>query len=126
MSEDINRFERTLALNTAAESLGLDPTTRKAMTHVETLISALSQLGLTWNDIPEKFSLDDAIRSTMGEVALKDLCAADPGLELTIQAQHDSDLRATLLGQYVQCIEVAIPGEVMTIEQTIQALLDRE
>lgn len=122
MSEDSHKFERTLALNTAADKLGFDDPTRKAMTHVETLIAVMSKAKLTWGDVPGRFSLEDAL----GGAILEALCAQDPGLELTVRAQHDPELRSSLLEKYVECIEVARPGETMAVQQTLQALINCE
>lgn len=122
MAEDSNKLERTLALNIAADKLGFDETTRRAMTHMETLITAMSQAELTWGDIPAKFSLESAL----GETTLQTVCALDPGFELTVRAQHDPKLRTSLLESYVECIGIARPGETATIEQTLQALINRE
>lgn len=110
-----NKFERTIALNAAADALGFDPDARKAMTHVETLIGIMSKAELTWNDIPGRFSLEKAL----GEVTIQALCEQDPGLALTVRSQHDPELRTSLLARYVQCIEVAKPGEVMTVQQAL-------
>ena len=122
MTEDVNKFERGLALNCAADFLGFDETTRRAMIHMETLIATLGRFEFTWDDIPERFSLESAV----GETTLKALCTIDPGLELVVRAQSDPDLRGGLLAKYVQCIEVSMPGETMTLEQTLQALRSRD
>ena len=122
MTEDGNKFERAIALNSAADALGFDPDTRKAMTHVEILIGIMSKAELTWHDIPGKFSLEKAL----GEATIQALCEQDPGLALTVRAQYEPELRTSLLARYVQCIEVAKPGEVMTVQQAMQALIDCE
>ncbi len=123
----IKKIERTLALNNAADQLGFDADTRRAMTHVETLISVLEKAGMTWADVPDNFTLEKAIgESPDAMMVLETGRALDPGLVLAEQAQYDPGLRTALLAKYVQCIEVALPGERMTVEETLQSLLQRE
>ena len=119
------KLKRTLALNTAADRLGFDETTRRAMTHIETVVAIMSMAGVTWEDVPETFSVERTITKKFGEHGAAILRTIDSGLELVIESERDPELRTRLLERYVQCIELARPGETMTLAQTLQCLMGR-
>lgn len=116
------RFNRTLMLNQAADSLGFDSTTRRAMTHLETFITAMASRDLGWDDVPEKLDMSTLMPSFAGKLLLR-AARRDEGFVVVENAIADPTLRPPLLTAYVQCLEIATPGRGATITETIDYLL---
>lgn len=117
------RFGRTLLLNSAADKLGLDRPTRRAMTHLELFIGEMVKRDVTWDDVPDKFGVPDLLPGLKGRLLLK-VARKEDGFQAFEEAVNDPALRAPLLAAYVSVIEIATPDQTATIASTIKYLQD--
>src|SRR5580658_8626736 len=113
---------RASMLDLAAESLRVDESTREAMPWVEHFIDTLAQRGLTWDDVPEKFNVGNLFTGgVVGKLALRVLRRSE-GFRIFEAAINDPDQRHSLLSDYVECWQIAVPEDTERIVPTVQYL----
>ncbi len=98
---------RKVALRQVAYELGFHDDVGNAILWVEGLAVELGRLGLTWDNVPEKFDPTKALAATeMGRIAL-DLARHDEGF-LLFEAivQQPGSRRDEVLAAYEQCLSV--------------------
>ncbi len=117
-----DRFGRTNLLNIAADTLGFDNTTRRAMTHLEVFINEMSKRNITWEEVPEKLDFPALLPGITGKLILRAARRTDEGFVAVEAAIAYPVLRPPLLSAYVECLEIAAPSETSSIMDTVRYL----